>query len=72
MFGLTSRVIAISAINTKLAQRRGYHDNAPAMQSESLLNIHDYAHAAAQKLPKGVLDYYAGGALDEVALRENV
>jgi 4-hydroxymandelate oxidase len=42
------------------------------MQSESLLNIHDYARAAAQKLPKGVLDYYAGGALDEVALRENV
>ncbi|HJT81644.1 MAG TPA: alpha-hydroxy acid oxidase [Chthoniobacterales bacterium] len=42
------------------------------MESHQLLNIGDYARSAAQKLPKGVLDYYTGGALDEIALRENV
>ena len=41
------------------------------MESQQLLNVGDYARAAAQKLPRGVLDYYAGGALDEIALREN-
>ena len=41
------------------------------MESELLLNISDYARAARTKLPKGVLDYYEGGALDEFTLREN-
>ena len=41
------------------------------MDSESLLNIHDYHRAARAKLPKDVLDYYEGGALDEITLREN-
>src|SRR5438045_7628100 len=41
------------------------------MESELLLNVTDYARAAHQKLPKGVLDYYAGGALDEITLRQN-
>jgi 4-hydroxymandelate oxidase len=41
------------------------------MDAELLLNVGDYARAAAQTLPKGVLDYYVGGALDEIALREN-
>jgi 4-hydroxymandelate oxidase len=36
-----------------------------------LINIADYGHAAARKLPKDVLDYYQGGALDEFTLREN-
>jgi 4-hydroxymandelate oxidase len=41
------------------------------MESEPLLNVSDYARAARQKLSKGVLDYYEGGALDEITLREN-
>jgi 4-hydroxymandelate oxidase len=39
---------------------------------ESLLNVADYARAATGVLPKEVLDYYEGGALDEITLRENV
>src|SRR5256885_13700714 len=35
------------------------------------LNISDYARAAQAKLSQGVLDYYEGGALDEITLREN-
>src|SRR3984893_17496009 len=42
------------------------------MNSNLLLNTADYAAAARRKLPKDVFDYYEGGALDEVALRENV
>ena len=41
------------------------------MDSQPLLNIHDYHRAARAKLPKDVLDYYEGGALDEITLREN-
>lgn len=41
------------------------------MESESLLNIADYARAAAAKLPRDVLDYFDGGSLDEITLREN-
>jgi 4-hydroxymandelate oxidase len=37
-----------------------------------LLNLDDYARAARQLLPKEVFDYYEGGALDEITLRENV
>ena len=36
-----------------------------------MLNITDYARVAAGKLPKDVCDYYCGGALDEITLREN-
>ena len=36
-----------------------------------MLNISDYARAAREKLPKDVLGYYEGGALDEITLREN-
>jgi 4-hydroxymandelate oxidase len=39
---------------------------------EPLLNVADYARAARGKLPKTILDYYEGGALDEITLRENV
>ena len=42
------------------------------MNQEPLLNVADYARVARGKLPKGVLDYYEGGALDEITLRENV
>jgi 4-hydroxymandelate oxidase len=41
------------------------------VDSEALLNIHDYHRAARARLPKEVLDYYEGGALDEITLREN-
>jgi 4-hydroxymandelate oxidase len=41
------------------------------VDSESLLNIQDYHRAARAKLPKDVLDYYEGGSLDEITLREN-
>ena len=38
---------------------------------EVLLNVADYARAARTKLSKEVCDYYEGGALDEITLREN-
>jgi 4-hydroxymandelate oxidase len=41
------------------------------MDSEQLLNIVDYARAAQRTLKRDVLDYYEGGALDEITLREN-
>jgi 4-hydroxymandelate oxidase len=41
------------------------------MDADELINIADYARAAAAKLPTGVLDYFEGGALDEITLREN-
>ena len=36
-----------------------------------MLSVSDYARAARGRLPKDVLDYYEGGALDEITLREN-
>jgi 4-hydroxymandelate oxidase len=36
-----------------------------------LFNIADYARAARAKLAREVCDYYEGGALDEITLREN-
>src|ERR1041384_3110226 len=42
------------------------------MEPESLLSVNDYARAARAKLPRVVFDYYEGGALDEITLRENV
>jgi 4-hydroxymandelate oxidase len=39
---------------------------------EPLLSVADYVGAARGMLPKDVLDYYEGGALDEITLRENV
>ena len=41
------------------------------MESSQLLSVADYRDVAQQSLPKGVLDYYQGGALDEITLREN-
>ncbi|MGQ0679489.1 MAG: alpha-hydroxy acid oxidase [Actinomycetota bacterium] len=36
-----------------------------------LINIADYARAASEQLDRPVFDYYEGGALDEITLREN-
>jgi 4-hydroxymandelate oxidase len=41
------------------------------VESQQLLSVHDYHCAARGKLPKEVLDYFEGGALDEITLREN-
>jgi 4-hydroxymandelate oxidase len=41
------------------------------VDSNLLLNVADYARAAQAKLPIDVFDYYKGGALDEITLREN-
>lgn len=41
------------------------------MERERLISVADYHRAATGKLPKAVLDYYEGGALDEITLREN-
>jgi isopentenyl diphosphate isomerase/L-lactate dehydrogenase-like FMN-dependent dehydrogenase len=40
--------------------------------TDGLINVADFEHAAAEKLDAGVLGYFAGGAGDEVTLRENV
>ncbi|MEO8439841.1 MAG: alpha-hydroxy acid oxidase [Spartobacteria bacterium] len=44
---------------------------ATADTSGALLNISDYARAARSRMPRDAFDYYEGGALDEVTLREN-
>ncbi len=41
------------------------------IEMKQLLNIADFAEAARERLPQPVYDYYAGGALDEITLREN-
>lgn len=42
-----------------------------ALQDPQLLSVADYGRAAKAKLARGALDYYEGGALDEITLREN-
>lgn len=37
----------------------------------ALVNIADYAAAARERLDQAAYDYYAGGALDEITLRDN-
>jgi isopentenyl diphosphate isomerase/L-lactate dehydrogenase-like FMN-dependent dehydrogenase len=44
---------------------------SPAV-SEAPINIADYERIAAEKLDAGALGYFAGGAGDELTLRENV
>jgi 4-hydroxymandelate oxidase len=41
------------------------------VNQEPLVNVADYARVARGLLPKDVCDYYEGGALDEITLREN-
>src|SRR5918912_1258783 len=38
---------------------------------DALLNLRDLEAAAKSRLPKSAFDYYAGGAFDEVTLRDN-
>ena len=40
-------------------------------RSPSLINLDDYAEAAKLRLEPATYDYYAGGAMDEITLREN-
>jgi isopentenyl diphosphate isomerase/L-lactate dehydrogenase-like FMN-dependent dehydrogenase len=40
--------------------------------SEDLINVADFERVAAEKLDAGVLGYFAGGAGDELTLRDNV
>ena len=39
---------------------------------DGLINVFDFERAAAEKLEPGVLGYFAGGAGDELTLRENI
>ena len=39
---------------------------------DGLINVWDFERAAAEKLDPGVLGYFAGGAGDELTLRDNV
>jgi 4-hydroxymandelate oxidase len=41
------------------------------LEPELLISVADYARAARGKLSKDVCDYFEGGALDEITLREN-
>ncbi len=41
------------------------------MDTKRFLNVHDYAHGARERLANDCCDYYEGGALDEITLREN-
>jgi 4-hydroxymandelate oxidase len=41
------------------------------VNSELLLSVANYARAARDRLAVGVRDYFEGGALDEITLREN-
>lgn len=41
------------------------------MKSDPLINVADYARAARTKLQGAAFDYYEGGALDEITLRDN-
>lgn len=41
------------------------------MDSDLLLNVADYSGVARARLSQEVIDYYEGGALDEITLREN-
>ncbi|MEX0791462.1 MAG: alpha-hydroxy acid oxidase, partial [Actinomycetota bacterium] len=42
------------------------------MSSSELLNVADFGRAAGEALQHDVFDYYDGGALDEITLRENL
>jgi 4-hydroxymandelate oxidase len=42
------------------------------MKADLLLSVADYAREARSKLRKDIFDYYEGGALDEITLRENI
>ena len=39
--------------------------------SSTLCNVRDYEAAARERLPPAVYDFYAGGAADEITVRDN-
>lgn len=41
------------------------------MGADLFINLHDLEGLARERLPAGVFDYYAGGAHDEITVREN-
>src|SRR5437868_13339401 len=41
------------------------------MQADDFINVADYERLAQSRLRRDVFDYYEGGALDEITLREN-
>jgi len=44
---------------------------APRVDDPTLLNLHDYERAAAERLPAQALSYYVSGAMDERTLHDN-
>jgi isopentenyl diphosphate isomerase/L-lactate dehydrogenase-like FMN-dependent dehydrogenase len=46
-------------------------DGRVALVDDGPINVADFERLAAEKLERGPLDYFAGGAGDEVTLREN-
>jgi 4-hydroxymandelate oxidase len=57
---------ALARLTNDRAGRRQY------ARSVALLNVWDYEQLAAERLEPGALGYYAGGAGDELTLRDNV
>ena len=47
------------------------HSVAPASDGEALISVADYERAAARVMPAGAHSYLAGGATDEITLRDN-
>jgi 4-hydroxymandelate oxidase len=64
---LSVTVLIMAAIK----QGRTIAGSSQKMNSDLLLSIGDYARAAGSRLSRDALDYYEGGALDELTLREN-
>ncbi len=54
-----------------VSTNRGFFDSLASMHPDRLLNVSDYARVARGRLAKDCFDYYEGGALDEITLREN-
>ena len=44
---------------------------APRVDDPTLLNLHDYERAAAERLSAQALSYYVSGAMDERTLHDN-
>jgi 4-hydroxymandelate oxidase len=44
---------------------------APRVDDPTILNLHDYERAAAERLSEQALSYYTSGAMDERALHDN-
>ena len=64
---LSVTVLIMAAIK----QGRTIAGSSQKMNPDLLLSIGDYARAAGSRLSRDAFDYYEGGALDELTLREN-